>query len=195
MRAALVIALLSSASVFAQAPKGAPATLAQIFDQQVSMVEGEVLALARKMPADKYNFAPATGTPPAGTFDGVRTFGQQVRHIATVVYDCASALSGEKPPVSTEGPDENGPTNITSKDDSLKYLEGAFAFAHKAVRTLTAENATQSAPMMGSKVANAAFIPAHSFDHYGQMVVYARLNGIKPGPDAPPAVKGKGKAK
>lgn len=194
MRTALVIALLSTAAAFAQAPKGGPATLAQIFDQQISMVESEVLGLARKMPADKYNFAPATGTPPAGTFDGVRTFGQQVRHIATVIYMCATAVSGEKAPVNIEGPDENGPTNITTKDDSLKYLEGAFAFAHKAVRTLTAENATQSAPMMGTKAGNAAFIPSHSFDHYGQMVVYARLNGVKPGADAP-APKGKGKAK
>jgi hypothetical protein len=147
------------------------------------------------MPADKYNFAPATGTPPAGTFDGVRTFGQQVRHIATVLYDFSSQISGEKAPVSTEGPNENGPANMSSKEDSVKYLEGAIAFARKSLRTITAENAMQPGPM-GSKLASAAFLGSHSYDHYGQMVVYARLSGIKPGPDAPPAQgKGKGKAK
>jgi hypothetical protein len=161
----------------------------------MGMIEQEILGLARKMPADKYNFAPKTGTPPAGTFDGVRTFGQQVRHIATVMYNFSSEISGEKTPVSTDGPDENGPVAMTSKDDSVKYLEGAIAFARKALRTVTAENAMQPGPI-GSKLASAAFIGSHSYDHYGQMVVYARLNGIKPGPDAPPAQsKGKGKGK
>jgi hypothetical protein len=193
MRTALVIALLSSAAAFAQ-PKGNGASLGQAFDTQMGMIEQEILGLARKMPADKYNFAPATGTPPAGTFDGVRTFGQQVRHIATVLYDMSSGISGEKAPVSTDGPNENGPANMTSKDESVKYLEGAIAFARKAVRTVTAENAMQSGPM-GSKLATAAFLGSHSYDHYGQMVVYARLNGVKPGPDAPPQGKGKGKGK
>ena len=72
---------------------------AQVFDDQVTMIEREVLGLAQKLPADKYNFAPATGTPPAGTFDGVRTFGLQVRHIATVMYDFSANILGEKNPV------------------------------------------------------------------------------------------------
>lgn len=178
----------------AQAPKGNPAGLGQAFDTQMGMIEQEILGLARKMPADKYNFAPKTGTPPAGTFDGVRTFGQQVRHIATVMYNFSSEIGGEKTPVSTDGPDENGPVAMTSKEDSVKYLEGAIAFARKSLRTITAENALQPGPI-GTKIGSAAFIGSHSYDHYGQMVVYARLNGVKPGADAPPAPQGKGKGK
>src|SRR6478609_5986290 len=105
MRTALVIALLSSAAVFGQAPKGNAPGCSSAFDTQMGMIEQEILGLARKMPADKYNFAPKTGTPPAGTFDGVRTFGQQVRHIATVLYTMSSDISGEKVPVPTDGPD------------------------------------------------------------------------------------------
>lgn len=188
----LTLALLASPALFGQTPsaKGpAPTGIAAVLDSQLSNVEREVMGLARKMPADKYNFAPATGTPPAGVFDGVRTYGQQVRHIATVMYDFAARSLGEQPPVSTAGPDENGPTNITSKDESLAYLEGAFAYAHKAIRSLTADAPQQ-------RLSAAAFITPHNYDHYGQMVVYARLNGVIPGGgSAPSPAKGKGKTK
>jgi hypothetical protein len=183
MRTALVFALLASSVASAQAPAG----IAQVLDNQINTIEREVLGLARKVPAEVYNFAPATGTPPKGTFDGVRTFGQQVRHIAVVMYDFAARAAGEQPPVDTSGPDENGPANITTKDQSVAYLEGAIAYAHKVLRGLPA-NATQQ------QLSAAAFIAPHTNDHYGQMVVYARLNGVTPGGGPAPA-KGKGKAK
>jgi hypothetical protein len=41
-------------------------------------------------------------------------------------------------------------------------------------------------------VAAAAFVGQHSYDHYGQMVVYARMNGVIPG-GPPPAGKQKQK--
>ncbi len=194
MRTALILALLSSAA-FAQNPTG----LAQVFDNQISMIDREVLGLARKMPADKYSFAPATGTPPAGTFDGVRNFGQQVRHIATEIYNASSSvLNGEKPPVDV-GTTDDGPANLTTKDQIIPYFEGAIAFAHKAMRSITAENALQPVPppfAQPTRAAAASFIGWHTYDHYGQMVVYARLNGITPGNAPSPApVKGKGKTK
>ena len=47
-----------------------------------------------------------------------------------------------------------------------------------------------------AKAGTAAFIAMHSYDHYGQMVVYARLNGVTPGGGPPPAApKGKAKGK
>ena len=61
MRTLLVFALLASAA-YAQAPR--QQTLAQVFDGQVGQIEREILGLAQKMPAEKYNFAPATGTCP-----------------------------------------------------------------------------------------------------------------------------------
>ncbi|MEP6960997.1 MAG: DinB family protein [Acidobacteriota bacterium] len=185
MRTVLTLALLASAPTFAQAPTG----LAQVFDGQVTTIEREVLGLAQKMPAERYNFAPATGTPPNGTFDGVRTFALQVRHIATVMYQISSSvLGGEKPPVDI-GSTDNGPDSLQTKDQIIAYFQGAIAFAHKAMRSITPENAMQRATQ-------AAFMGLHSYDHYGQMVVYARLNGIIPGGSpAGAAGKGKGKAK
>ncbi|MEI9813168.1 MAG: DinB family protein [Acidobacteriota bacterium] len=200
MRTALIFVLLASALPSATLFAQAPASLASVFDGQITTIEREVLPLAQKMPADRYNFAPATGTPPAGTFDGVRTFGQQVRHIATVIYMASSSiLNGEKTPVSIDGPNENGPANMTSKDESIAYLQGAIAFAHKAMRSITAQNALQPVPppfAQPTRADAAAFIGLHTYDHYGQMVVYARLNGVTPGGGPPPAApKGKAKGK
>lgn len=172
----LLLVLLAPVIIVAQGPPREQ-TLAQAFDRQVSMIEREVLALAQKMPADKYGFAPATGTPPAGTFDGVRTFGLQVRHLATVMYDMSAQILGERNPIDM-GTEENGSNSLRTKDQIVKYLQDAIAYAHKAMRSITPQNqATTAGP--------AAFIGAHTYDHYGQMVVYARMNGIVPG--GPPA--------
>ena len=88
MRKLLILALFASPALFAADP------LAQIYDNQVSSIERDVLRLAQAMPADKYNFAPTNGA-----FTGVRTFGRQVKHIATYLYMLSSAILVEKPPV------------------------------------------------------------------------------------------------
>ena len=191
MRPVLAIALLAAPALFAQQ------TLSQVFDGQVSTIEREVLGLAQKMPADRYNFAPATGTPPNGTFDGVRTFALQVRHIATVMYQLSSAILGEKAPVDI-GPTDNGPDSLQTKDQIIAYFQSSIAFAHKAMGSITTENALQPmSPVDGNRTrsAAAAFMGLHSYDHYGQMVVYARLNGVTPGGGPPGGGKGKNKGK
>src|SRR4051812_26460611 len=158
-----VAMLLGPAVAFAQGPPREQ-TLAQAFDAQVSMIEREVLGLAQKMPADKYDFAPKTGTPPAGTFDGVRTFALQVRHLSTVMYQLSSQILGEQNPVDM-GADENGSNALRTKEQIVKYLQDAIAYAHKAMRSITPQNAS-------TRAGSAAFLGAHTYDHYGQMVVY-----------------------
>jgi hypothetical protein len=44
-----------------------------------------------------------------------------------------------------------------------------------------------------TRIAAAAFLGQHSYDHYGQMVVYSRMNGVIPGGGPPADGKGKGK--
>lgn len=184
MRTALILSLIACSTLSGQG-KAREQTLAQVFDGQISNIEREILGLAQKMPADKYNFAPATGTPPAGTFDGVRTFAQQVRHIATVMYDFSARVLGEPNPVDM-GQDENGSDSLRTKEQIIKYFQDALAYAHKAAQSITPQN-------QGARAGTMAFIAMHSYDHYGQMVVYARLNGVTPGGGPPPAAKGKAK--
>src|SRR6202142_3070944 len=97
-------------------------TIAQVMDRGISSVEGEFVPAAEAMPEDKYSFAP-TG----GEFKGVRTFGQQVKHVAEVNYLVAASILEEKPPVELGG--ENGPDSVKSKADAVKFLKDSFAYA------------------------------------------------------------------
>src|SRR5271168_3207545 len=79
----------------------------QIFEQQLSNTEREVVGLTEAMPADKFNFAPTNGL-----FTGVRTFALEARHIAFEINTVASALLGE--PIPSQEHD-NGPDNLTTR--------------------------------------------------------------------------------
>ena len=155
----------------------APA-ISKTFDQQLKMIEGEVVSLAEAMPADKYDFAPTQGE-----FSKARTFGQQVGHIAAVVNATAASLLGDKAP--DMGTSENGPSGLKTKDELVKYLKASFAYGHKGIATLTDQNLSEMIPSAfgKNKVPRVTMATApvwHSFDHYGQMVIYARMNGVVP---------------
>ncbi len=176
-RAALLaaVALVLSTPVFAADTPLSP--VAQVLDREVKMIESEFISLAEAMPADKYAFAPTNGE-----FKGVRTFAQQVSHTGTVIYMVSAGLLGEKSPVEA-GTNENGPANLTTKEDCVAFAKAAFAYAHKAIASLKDENVVQkvSTPYgEQSRLSLANMVTWHSFDHYGQMVVYARMNGIVP---------------
>jgi hypothetical protein len=170
------LALCALPLVAADAP--AP-SMGKILDGQLKMVENEFVPLAEAMPADKYSFAPTSGE-----FKNVRTFGQQVSHVATVLYMVSAALLGEKSP-KEPGTNANGPASLRAKDDIVKYLKDAFAYSHKAMATVTDQNATEmiQSAFGSNKTPRAGMANVniwHPFDHYGQMVVYARMNGVVP---------------
>ena len=112
-------------------------------------------------------------------FPTVRTFAQQATHVAEANYFFASLISGVKPDVDTKAFEK-----LTSKDDVVAALAGSFAFSHKAVATLTPENAwvviKSPEPGFATHATMAAFLVAHANDHYGQMVEYLRMNAIVP---------------
>jgi uncharacterized damage-inducible protein DinB len=144
----------------------------------ISIGEKEFTSAADAMPEDKYSFAPTNGE-----FKGVRTFAEQVKHVAATNYVFASAILGEKPPVDLGG-GENGPDSVKSKAEILKFLKDSFAYLTKALNSITDKNQLDQVTVFGEmKMARAsvgAFSTAHPFDHYGQMVEYLRMNGIIP---------------
>ena len=177
--------LLLAASAFAQGnkPKQERHTVTELLDHSVSNFEHEFMPAAEAMPEDKFNFAPTNGE-----FKGVRTFAQQIKHVAAVNYMFGAAIVGEKPPVDIGS--ENGPDSMTSKADIVKFLKDSFAYLHKSLNTLDGNNLliqVQSpfGPNKITKLALTNIALSHPFDHYGQMVVYLRMNGI-----IPPASRG-----
>lgn len=177
----LTLNLLSIGVAFAfdpQAASEAKPTFASVLDHQLSQTEKTVLPAAEAMPEDKYGFAPTQGE-----FKTVRTFGLEVKHMATANYALGAAILGEKSPIDLGGP--NGPANITSKADIMKYLNDSFVYAHKAVNSINEINILEpiKSPFgsnMTTRLALAMSVCGHPYDHYGQMVVYLRMNGIIP---------------
>ena len=176
--------LLFAACAFGQ--NGAPG-LGHILENQMKTAESEIVPLVQAMPADKFGFAPKQGE-----FKGVRTFADQAKHIAAVLYMVSAAAKGEKVPVDI-GEGENGPASATSKEQVVQFMKDAFAYAEGAAASMTAERFEQQvkAPWGEGTMARGALVSLatwHSFDHYGQMVVYARMNGVIP-PASQPASK------
>jgi hypothetical protein len=112
-------------------------------------------------------------------------FGQQAKHVGYVLYEVSSTLLGEKNP-SAASDHENGPEKLTSKDHILRYVKDESAYAHKAVAKLTNANLMEQTAdpfdpkAKKTRVDSAGILFPHTFDHYGQMVEYARMNGIVP---------------
>src|ERR1700746_2925060 len=136
---------LAAASAYAQTAKSSPAagasaspstppTIASAIDREISIVEKEVVEAAEAMAEDKFDFFPEKLTLPGSEYKGVRTFGEQLKHVAASNYLIWSPITGEKPPDTVN--DGKGPDNMKSKADIIKYLKDSFAFGHKTVGTL-----------------------------------------------------------
>jgi hypothetical protein len=67
---------------------------ASVLDRQLSNLEKEFVPAADAMGEDKYEF-----TPTNGEFKGVRTFAQQIKHVAATNLVIVAALLQEKPPL------------------------------------------------------------------------------------------------
>ena len=172
-----LLTLIIATAAYAANPDEKP-TFASVLDHQLTNVEKTVIPAADAMPADKYDFAPTQGE-----FKGVRNFGAEVKHMAVANYALGAGILGEKPPINLTGPD--GPPEIKTKADIMKFLNDSSAYAHKALNSITDANVLEpiKSPFgnnMTTRLALATSMISHPFDHYGQMVVYLRMNNIIP---------------
>ena len=177
---AFCLLALASGVATAQDKKGKEErkTVTQVLDRSVSNIEHEFVSAAEAMPEDKFGFAPTNGE-----FKGVRTFGEQIKHVAAVNYIFGAAILVEKVPVDVG--DESGPAAMKDKAEILSYLKDSFAYVHKAVQTINEKNLVEpvKSPFGEGSVTRlgvATGVSAHCSNHYGQMVEYLRMNGIVP---------------
>jgi len=181
----LAVLLAFSGEARAQAGK-TPAldSVRETMDSWITNAEKHVVQVAEVMPAEKYSFAPAETS---GEFKGVRTFALQVKHLAANNYWMAALILRKK--ASAEMYNETGPDSVQSKAEIVEYLKGSFAALHQAVATIDGKNAAErmETPVgwQKTRLSFAVDAVAHSFDHYGQLVEYLRMNGFVP-PDSRP---------
>ena len=139
-------------------------------------IEDSFLSLAEAMPADKYDFVP-TG----GNFQGVRSFGEQVKHVACAQFAFFNQIEGQTPPEHCE---KGGPSSARTKAELIRYLKDSFDYSNHILATINAKNMLQrvDGPYAGpdTRLGMAVTSVWHITDHYGQLVEYLRMNGIVP---------------
>ena len=157
-------------------------TSTQVLDIWIANTETHLVPSADAMPEEKYSFAPTNGE-----FKSVRTFGEQVKHLASFNYLAANYILGTTP--TQDQKEEKGPESIKTKAEIMEYLKGSFALLHQAAASINDKNLLE--PLPGASKSRVALALetildlvvdaiSHSFDHYGQMVEYLRMNGIVP---------------
>lgn len=160
------LGLASASRLFASGSTSLTPTLKNVWLQ----AKEYTMAFATAMPDEKYGFKPTKE---------VFSFADQLLHIAGSNYWFFSALKGEKPPV----PEEELKSEGKSKDDVLKILKDSFALGDGYVEGLTDEVANEELAVGKNKIIKwklVLFAVDHLTHHRGQMVVYLRLNGMKP---------------
>lgn len=183
------LAFLISRYVRAQEPTAAEIakkeTVASAFTRGFSYQEYQVRSAAEAMPEDKYDFRPTEATfknetPGYGPAQ-LRTFAEQVKHVACANFGFSAELDGTKPP---EACDKGGPSAAKTKRELLTYLRDSFVAANKSLAAMNSKNMMDpiEGPYAGpnSRIGLATTIIWHAADHYGQMALYLRLNGIVP---------------
>ena len=176
----LALPLAAQATAPKAAPIAAEPTVGAAMDAPYQRVSSQFIGAAEAMPEAKYDWAPTQGD-----YKGVKTFAQEVKHVSAVNFILAAAILGEKPPVAVGNP-EMGPDSLKTKADMVKYMKDSFAYAHKALQSITAQNGCRSVkspfgqgPAM-TPIGMATILAFHGMDHYGQMVEYLRMNDIVP---------------
>ena len=144
--------------------------------ESFTLIERQFVALADAMPAEKYGFKPT-----AGEFKDVRSFAEQVKHVACANFGFYTEIEKKTPPANCE---TGGPSPATTKAEIMAYLRESFTYAGRVLRTMTPANAMEPTdgpyPGPSTRLGLATLSIWHASDHYGQLVVYLRMNGIVP---------------
>lgn len=126
------------------------------------------LRAAEKMPEGKYDFRPSPD---------VRSFGQQVAHVADDQYNLCAPAKGE----TRKAAYTDIESRLSKKADLVDALKTAFAYCDAAYDALTDESGAEVATNgRKTKFAMLNWNLWHTWEHYGNIVVYLRMNGLVP---------------
>lgn len=173
------MAALLAAAAFSTSARAQGSALVTDLVKDIEGVEQKMVALAKAIPADKYGWRPATG---------VRSIGEVVMHVASDNYFIPSA-AGTPAPAST-GISPSDYKTVTafearkvSNDEAVKELQASFAFMKQAMKAMPAEKMGAKQNMFGQEFTGQQLwimATTHLHEHLGQMIAYARSNGVTP---------------
>jgi uncharacterized damage-inducible protein DinB len=165
----LAILLLSAASVRAQT-KDQLEGIWEGYDGEWLHVSRQLISLADAIPADKYAWRPAPG---------VRSVSEVFMHIAAANFYLLSVTGPKMPADLKQGMDET----VTAKADVISWLKRSLDAVNNAHAQLKPGDLQRKVKIAGKETTVDAMylrIIIHDNEHMGQLVAYARMNGIVP---------------
>jgi len=146
------------------------------FLMDLDTLQSKFLALSDAIPADKYAWRPAPG---------VRSVGEVYMHVASEYYVYAPMSYGAaRSPVIPRGPDAFKTfESKATKADVQKHLKEGFAYAKQQIEGLDPAAITGTKKLFGGDrtIVETSFIMAGDLhEHLGQLIAYARMNGVTP---------------
>jgi uncharacterized damage-inducible protein DinB len=154
-----------------EAPK-AMATESQIVLAQWNEIGRKLIAIAEDLPEDKYDYKP---NPDSRSFVG------QLLHASASMYYFTDSAQGQKP----RYPDDPKRDNLKTKADVVAFVkkcveDGAVVIKSKGDKGMS-EIYTDPDSKQQMHVSDLAYgLMEHSGEHYGQLVVYYRINNMVP---------------
>ena len=179
-----LVMLTSAALVLGAAPRAARAQdvldaksavhVRDVYLADLDTLHAKITALAMAIPEDKYGWRPAAG---------VRSIAEVLTHVAHEWYYYVPTSVGGAPPTDFGPPRdaEKRLSAITNKTQILDELAKSWAHTRAQVGSVDAAHLTGTYKPWGTTLDNASLLMAGDLhEHLGQLIAYARMNGVKP---------------
>jgi uncharacterized damage-inducible protein DinB len=173
LSALTLVGLMTASMMLAQAAD----TTAPSYDLKaqalvdLEQVQKKVVSLAEAVPADKLTWRPTSDS---------RSFAEVFLHVAGERYGILSLMGAEKPAGFDAKTFEKSTTDRTQ---IVAELNKSWEFAQKTIQGMSNAEFAKLLPKLGPQ-ANAGdvvyILVGDAHEHLGQMVAYARENGIVP---------------
>jgi uncharacterized damage-inducible protein DinB len=142
----------------------------------VDTLHKKFLALANAFPEEKYSWRPGPG---------VRSVGQVFMHVAAELYAYTPMAFGAQPSsaVSMDQKEMRKFEDMSTKADVLKHFEAAYAYTKTAVAGVDPDKLVGKQKLFGGSynvVETTLAMDSDMHEHLGQLIAYARMNGITP---------------
>lgn len=161
--------VLVGALPHAVSAQAAPSGLRGDMIAQLDDAAGKIQQLAEAIPQDKYSWRPGAG---------VRSVSEAFMHVAGGNYYLLTFAGVTAPAGTSENMDA-----ITDRAQVLDQLKRSFAHARAAIAAASDADLDKATEMFGRKTTyRNVFLTevTHAHEHLGQLIGYARMNGITP---------------
>ena len=166
-------------AVSSSVPATAPGDLTADLLRDITDLETKMLGLVRAIPADKWDWRPATG---------VRSIGEVALHVAADNYLLPAALGDAADPSTGIKGDDYSTAQAyerrqLSREATLVELERSFAHLRRSLTATPATRLGSTVSLFGrpATVQQTWILTAtHLHEHLGQLIAYARTNGVVP---------------